>query len=171
MTEQKKDYKDLFHFGKLVYDEARARLNSFDNKASSYLSALTILFGLLAIALTDLYPKLLNQSNLLSCFLFILFLGIVLCLGAACFCCIYVLRLKKAKILPFNELVLNEFDKKDVQEFYKIHCNHIVNILKDNSEGILEKKTSYLRRAHLWSAIALGGVVLLLIVSAILFTL
>jgi len=74
-------YKELFNLSKEVLNEELNRFRSLDEKASKYLTALTVLLGMYAFFVSQLFPCLFPPSDtiewLLVLTLFLLFISII----------------------------------------------------------------------------------------------
>jgi len=105
-------YKDLYEYSKELLDEEQNRFRRIDQKASWYLSALTILVGFSSFFSNRIFEQFIPPISKLEWFLVILFFSINLCFILAWF--MFFLTLKQHGV---HRLSLNN----EMLEFFRVH--------------------------------------------------
>ncbi|HEX8147949.1 MAG TPA: hypothetical protein VF591_12285 [Pyrinomonadaceae bacterium] len=112
------NYKELFAFAKEAFKEELERLKSIDQKASNYLSVLTLLLGVAGFFIKWVVENFIPPRNTLEVILVILTILIVAGILFSWFFTFSVLRLQKIYTYPLDTETINFFTNNTLVDIY-----------------------------------------------------
>ena len=95
-------YEELYKLSKEVFNEEQSRFNQIDQKASYYLSALTLLLGVTGVFTNRLIKQFLPPHSRVEFVLFVLAVLIVISLVVSWLAIFSVLRVHATLKIPFR---------------------------------------------------------------------
>ena len=132
-------YKELFNLSKEVLNEELNRYRSLDEKASKYLSALTVLLGIYSFFVSRLFEQLFPPHDildwLLAATLFLLFISIIV----SWFLIFKILRISHLSKTPLS---INFFDEHKLVDIYYATA-------KTNHMALLQNRQTNNRKSKL----------------------
>lgn len=113
------NYKELYAISKEVFKEELERFYSIEQKASQYLSVLTLLLGATAFFIKWLVENFIPPHNTFEFVLVILASGILVCLFVSWFAIFSALKIYKVDIIPLTDEWVQFFaDNKLIDIYY-----------------------------------------------------
>ncbi|WP_025094569.1 hypothetical protein [Acinetobacter soli] len=162
IKESSDKYKVLFDFYKMEYEALRNEYYKVEDKASKYLTSLTVLSGILLVLFKEIIHDF--QCTFLSTIQVLILCMLILSLSASWRFIFMVLRPVEVKSFPYNQEGIDYFDKVELDSFYYSMSINYVDLISSYKAAI-ENKTNFLKRA--FSEIKFSGLVLLIFLSVI----
>jgi hypothetical protein len=123
-------YKELFNLSKEILNEELNRYRSLEEKASKYISALTVLIGIYAFFVSQLFPRLFPPQEildwLLGAILFLLFISII----TSWF---FIFKILRVSYLSKTPLTIEFFDEHRLVDIYYA-------IARTNHKALIENR-------------------------------
>ena len=126
------NYKELFAFAKEAFKEDLERLKSIDQKASNYLSVLTLLLGVAGFFIKWVVEHFIPPQNALAVVLFVLTILIVAGILSSWFFTFSVLRLQRVATYPLDEATIKFFTDNELVDVYYYLSIGIQGAVEDN---------------------------------------
>lgn len=151
-------YKVLFDFYKSEYDSLRNEYYKVEDKASKYLTFLSVLSGAFLLLFKDSIERVeLNPLNILMLFLLTLLVITLSTSWRFIFMSIATIELKN---IPFNNENIEYFDKNYLDVFYYSMAKQYVEVI-DSYKSAIKIKTDFLSKA--FSEVKITGLILLIL--------
>lgn len=112
------NYKELYSLSKDVFKEEVERFKNLEEKASNYLSVLTLLLGVAGYFINWLLNSLIPPQNLLDVMLLGIGSFILLSLLVAWFSVFSALKSYKVMVIPLNQAIIDFFDTNKMVDVY-----------------------------------------------------
>ncbi|MEO3355767.1 hypothetical protein [Acinetobacter haemolyticus] len=155
-------YKVLFDFYKSEADAQRNEYFKYEDKASKYLTALTILSTILLFVMKDVIFQL--TFDLFSFVIFSAFAFTSISFAASWRFIFMVLKTQGIKSFPYDNENIEYFDNNNLDVFYYSMSKQYVEVIESYKTAILEK-ANYLERA--FREIKVSGLLLVFLLTLI----
>ncbi|MBN6535102.1 hypothetical protein JZM39_04845 [Acinetobacter pittii] len=155
-------YKILFDLYKSEYETLRNEYYKSEDKASKYLTSLTVLSGILLVLFKDVIIDF--HLNILTFAQITLLVFLILSLSASWRFIFMVLKPFELKSFPFTQEGISYFNSVKPDVFYYSMTIQYVEVI-DSYKTAIEFKNSYLKKA--FSEIKVSGILLLILLSVI----
>jgi len=156
-------YKELYNLSIKVYEEQHNRYVGHQDKATKYLSVLTIIIGLYGYYSKWLIDKIILQHSNIDCIDWIVaFMSFVLfiCLIVAWFLILEVMKVRKLAVLPLTDETIKFYYDNKLIDIYYTMSKGIKNAIEINNP-ILDKMSNHLAMAYFW--VKVGSIIFLLL--------
>jgi hypothetical protein len=137
------NYKELYALSQAVFKEELDRFNSIEQKASQYLSVLTLLLGATAFFLKWLVENFIPPHGALESVLLALASGILICLFVSWFSIFSALKIYKVEIIPLNNLWFDFFANNRLVDIY-YHLSARMKEGREKNRATLNRKGRWL---------------------------
>ncbi len=155
-------YKVLFDFYKSEFDSLRGEYYKVEDKASKYLTSLSILSGVLVLLFKDIVENF--EFNLINSTILILITLASASFAASWRFIFMTMQPIKLKSIPFNLQNIDYFNKNDLDVFYYSMANQYMEIIESYKSAI-SYKTSFLTKA--FYEVKCAGLLLLVLLGFI----
>ena len=142
-------YIELYNLAKKALEEQHNRYSGYTDKASKYLTVLTIVIGVYSYYIPKLYEQILPPDDFKKILLLLFSFFSIITLIIAWFSSLRIYKVDKLYILPLNNEMLEFFLNNTPIDIYYALSSRISERMIDN-EKILELKSDYLERAYDW---------------------
>lgn len=151
-------YEELYRLAKDLAEQAEARFDTIDGKATSYLSVLTLLVGVAAFFLKWITDTLIPPAGVFEWLLCILGIGITASVIVSWWLVFRVLRIHRVWILPLSDEMIEFFTKHQETDLRFALARRYRHIWAAN-QAVNEAKTRDLAAGY--RAIIFTGVILI----------
>ena len=156
-------YKVIFDFYKSECDSLRNEYYKVEDKASKYLTSLSVLSGVFLLLFKGAVEDI--ECNLLDLFLIFLLIMAMLSFASSWRFIFMAMKPVKLKSIPFNNKNIEYFDGNDLDIFYYSMTKQYVEVIESYKSAI-GYKTSFLVKA--FKEVKCSGLILLVLLSFIL---
>ncbi len=157
-------YKVLFDFYRSEFDSLRGEYYKVEDKASKYLTSLSVLSGVFLLLFKDVVDNFI--FNFMNSIVLLLIVISAASFAASWRFIFMTMKPVELKSIPFNKQNIDYFDNQELDTFYYSMANQYVEIIESYKLAI-SHKTSFLTKA--FNEVKCSGL-LLLILLAFIFT-
>lgn len=155
-------YKVLFDFYKSECDNLRNEFYKVEDKASKYLTSLSILSGVFLLLFKEMIKDI--GCNLLDWFLAFLLTIALLSFASSWRFIFMAMKPVKLKSMPFNDKNIQYFDDNKLDVFYYSMAKQYVEVI-ESYKSTISYKTSFLVKA--FKEVKCSGLILLVLLGFI----
>jgi hypothetical protein len=159
-------YRELYNYSKEVLAEEQSRFARLDQKASTYLAALTLAFAIYGLIATQLLGVLAESRNAIDWVLLGLVVTIPVLFVVAWVEVFRVLKIQHVRRPPLGDKLLRFFDENRLIDIYYALARACSSALDEN-RAVADHKGTCLQRAYRWMRIAVVALVALLVLFGV----
>jgi hypothetical protein len=157
-------YRELYDLSNTLLEEEHKRFSRLEDKASRYLTILTVLIGLVATFSKEFFKTLLPPSNLLSWMILNSTIAAFISLVVAWFLVFWAMKTQTLRTRPLNQDMLKFFDEqKEINIYYGL-AKANTKAFEENRRKI-DMKSKLLTYGHVMIICVVVFLVLLLALS------
>jgi hypothetical protein len=153
-------YQELYQLSKEAFNEELERFFRIDEKATKYLSVITLVLGFLPFVSNWSITKIIPPSSYIEWFLFVI--GILFCLSvfASWIITFSVLKLHKVGKIPLSSEMIDFFDNHSLLNIYYTLSKSNKDVLLMNRKQVNKKSK---RLYYAYQTIIASGIFLLIL--------
>jgi hypothetical protein len=141
------NYKELYTLSKEVFDSELDRFYQVEQKASQYLSVLTILLGAASFFLKWLFENFIPPRNPFEGSLVVLAAGIIISLLVSWFALFSSFKVHNVNIIPLNSLWIEFFAKNRLVDIY-YHLSVRMKEGREQNRRVLNQKGRWMHLGY-----------------------